>query len=76
MFQGVLPTQDLLTANNLREFRPIVHAIKTGNLGLMEDALSKFEFFFVRTGIYLLGTGFTRESYINLVYVEFVCLLQ
>lgn len=45
----------MLTVNNLREFRPIVHAIRTGNLGLMEDALAKYEFFFVRTGIYLLG---------------------
>ena len=44
----------MLTVNNLREFRPIVHAIRTGNLGLMEDALAKYEFFFVRTGIYLL----------------------
>ena len=55
---GTLPTHELLTQNNLREFRPIVHAIRTGNLGLMEDALAKYEFFFVRTGIYLLGTGF------------------
>ena len=43
-----------MLANNLREFRPIVHALKTGNLGLMEDAMAKHEFFFVRTGIYLL----------------------
>ena len=55
---GTLPTHELLTQNNLREFRPIVHAIRTGNLGLMEDALAKYEFFFVRTGIYLLGIGF------------------
>ena len=55
-FSGTLPTHELLTQNNLREFRPIVHAIRTGNLGLMEDALAKYEFFFVRTGIYLLGT--------------------
>jgi len=54
MLLGTLPTHELLTQNNLREFRPIVHAIRTGNLGLMEDALSRYEFFFVRTGIYLL----------------------
>jgi len=54
MLLGTLPTHELLTQNNLREFRPIVHAIRTGNLGLMEDALAKYEFFFVRTGIYLL----------------------
>ena len=50
----------MLTINNLREFRPIVHAIRTGNLGLMEDALAKYEFFFVRTGIYLLGKFFLK----------------
>lgn len=54
MLLGILPQHEMLTINNLREFRPIVHAIRTGNLGLMEDALAKYEFFFVRTGIYLL----------------------
>ena len=62
IFLGTLPTHELLTQNNLREFRPIVHAIRTGNLGLMEDALAKYEFFFVRTGIYLLGTRFHTLS--------------
>ena len=56
----------MLTVNNLREFRPIVHAIRTGNLGLMEDALAKYEFFFVRTGIYLLGMfRFHKISILN-----------
>jgi len=54
MLLGKLPRTELLMQNNLREFRPVVHAIKTGNLGLMEDAMAKHEFFFVRTGIYLL----------------------
>ena len=38
---GQVPKQELLLQNGLREYRAVVHAMKTGNIGLMDDALAK-----------------------------------
>jgi hypothetical protein len=41
MLMGQVPKQELLMQNGLREYRAVVHAMKTGNIGLMDDALAK-----------------------------------
>ena len=41
MLMGQVPKQELLLQNGLREYRAVVHAMKTGNIGLMDDALAK-----------------------------------
>ena len=43
MLMGQVPKQELLMQNGLREYRAVVHAMKTGNIGLMDDALAKVE---------------------------------
>jgi len=54
MLMGQIPKQELLMQNGLREYRAVVHAMKTGNIGLMDDALAKHEYFFVKSGTYLI----------------------
>jgi len=46
MLMGQVPKQELLMQNGLREYRAVVHAMKTGNIGLMDDALAKVELIF------------------------------
>lgn len=54
MFLGHMPTNALLVKNNLTEFIDVAAAVKQGNLMKLEEALTKYEPFFIRFGIFLM----------------------
>lgn len=52
---GKMPTQSLLQTYDLvSQFSPLINAVKSGNVSLFNETLSKNELFFIHQGIYLL----------------------
>uniref|UniRef100_A0A915J3T7 PCI domain-containing protein 2 homolog n=1 Tax=Romanomermis culicivorax TaxID=13658 RepID=A0A915J3T7_ROMCU len=54
MFLGHMPASDLLIKHNLTEFIDVAAAVKQGNLMKLEEALTKYEPFFIQCGIFLM----------------------
>lgn len=50
---GSLPSEMILIKFNMYWFGDMVKAIKTGNLEIFDDAVEKYEEFFIRKGLYL-----------------------
>ncbi|XP_055358185.1 PCI domain-containing protein 2-like [Betta splendens] len=54
LFQGHMPTHQLLRKYDLMQFDDVTKAVSEGNLLLLNEALSKHETFFIRCGIFLI----------------------
>jgi len=54
MFLGHLPSEALLLEHDLYQYSDVVHAVRQGNLRLFDDALAKYDEFFIKSGIFLI----------------------
>lgn len=53
ILMGVLPSNNMLQKFNMRWFMDISNAIRTGNLRLFDDAVEKYEEFFIKGALWL-----------------------
>uniref|UniRef100_A0A3P9J643 PCI domain-containing protein 2 n=2 Tax=Oryzias latipes TaxID=8090 RepID=A0A3P9J643_ORYLA len=65
LFQGHMPTHQLLRKYDLMQFSDVTKAVE-GNLLLLNEALSKHETFFIRCGIFLILEKLKIITYRNL----------
>uniref|UniRef100_M3ZVM9 PCI domain-containing protein 2 n=2 Tax=Xiphophorus TaxID=8082 RepID=M3ZVM9_XIPMA len=65
LFQGHMPTHQLLRKYDLIQFADVTKAVE-GNLLLLNEALSKHETFFIRCGIFLILEKLKIITYRNL----------
>ncbi|KAI0561088.1 Proteasome component PCI [Gracilaria domingensis] len=68
---GVLPSDRMLTTHNMMWFVDIVKAIKSGNVGLFNEAVEHYEEFFIRKALY-----FAVENMRPLVFRSLVRRVQ
>uniref|UniRef100_A0A6B2L5L5 PCI domain-containing protein n=1 Tax=Arcella intermedia TaxID=1963864 RepID=A0A6B2L5L5_9EUKA len=66
MLRGRLPTPALLEKYGIKQFIPLVAAVKSGNLGEFNKALDQEEEFYIKKGIYLLLEKVRMLTYRNL----------
>ncbi|XP_042369350.1 PCI domain-containing protein 2 [Plectropomus leopardus] len=66
LFQGHMPTHQLLRKYDLMQFADVTRAVSEGNLLLLNEALSKHETFFIRCGIFLILEKLRIITYRNL----------
>ncbi|XP_051558052.1 PCI domain-containing protein 2 [Myxocyprinus asiaticus] len=66
MLLGHMPTNQLLKKYDLMQFADVTKAVSEGNLLLLNEALVKYETFFIRCGIFLILEKLKVITYRNL----------
>lgn len=64
---GLLPSKHTLDVFHMHWFQPIVQAIRSGNVGMFDDALRKHVEFFSHAGIYITVQKMLRYVYRALI---------
>jgi len=67
MLLGHMPKRELLEKYDLRQFTDVAHAVSSGNLSLLNEALERNEAFFIKCGIYLILEKLKVITYRNLI---------
>ena len=66
LLRGQLPTDALLDAYDLQQYKTIAQAVRMGNLQLLTEQLATHQLFFIQWGVFLILERLRMVAYRNL----------